>query len=293
MGNEVETELKCLKCGGPFGESTVEGGIVSTPCLACGYVMQGIYCAAVDPQPLWRIRIHWSGKGPTLKEAALLRQFLPKHAHYSIQEVRGLYAGATEWSERMLSKDDMLQLRAAAEARGFQVETEEEGENIVWPKLPMRPITSYGAEFNLSFHPKGAIFATFGELGSQVIIASDRSPTTTETETVDIPLERGVRFLDEIAALDPLGIPNALPSGIDGMTVEGFIREAGGAWKFHAWSPDPRKHPRQHGFILALYQLASDLARQPALIEFLEDLHGYLQAGLPVKVYDGTPRRIR
>jgi hypothetical protein len=283
MGSEPESEAKCPECGGELGPSSVSRGhILSALCLSCGYEFDGTLCPAFERPSLWRIHIHWRGKGPTLKEAALLRQFLPLHAHHSIQQVRDMYASSMDWTARMLSTHAMHELREAAEARGFQVEAEEEEKTVSRLRLPPSPATFYGARFSPSFHEKGLIAATFGESGGTVTITSEHSATT--RETVAIPTGRGLRFLDEIAALDPLGIPDAWELGLDGMTAECLIRQKGGVRKFHAWSPDSQRFPRQHGFLLALHRLALDLSREPALIGFLEDLHEYLQIGLSVSV---------
>ncbi|WP_164010090.1 hypothetical protein [Pyxidicoccus trucidator] len=294
MGSEADEKLTCPRCGGPLGEATVERGYCFAPCLSCDYVMAAPFTAMMPRgvESDWRLSIRWRGESPTLKEAALLRQVLPQLAKDSIQEVRDAYRNTTEWTGRNLSKDTMLQLRAAAEARGFQVESEPEGKNVPRLELPAWPGTFYGVHFSPSFDEKGLIAATFSEAGDTVTIASERNATT--SETVAIPSERGLRFLDELAALDPLGIPDALELGADGITLECLIRQEGGVRRFNAWSPDAQHSPRQHGFVLALYRLAADLAREPALVEFLEQLHGYLgTGGLPVKVFEETPRRIR
>lgn len=132
MTNEYETELRCPRCGGAFGDSTVERGIVSTPCRECGYVMQAIYCAPLplEPQPFWRLCMKWRGSSATLKDAALLRQFIPDFKDLPISQVHQRLGGCSELKLRWLPKRVMRELRDAAEARGFQVEAEPEEEEL-------------------------------------------------------------------------------------------------------------------------------------------------------------------
>ncbi|RKG68329.1 hypothetical protein D7V80_13080 [Corallococcus sp. CA054B] len=103
----------------------------------------------------------------------------------------------------------------------------------------------------------------------------------TGIEISEVPDARGLLFLDAIAKLDPLGIPDAAPGGIDGITLECLIQESRGTRRFLAWSPRPEKEPRQHGFVVALLQLAMDVTREPETVRRLEQVFGYVRADLP------------
>ena len=176
MGDEMETELKCPRCGGEMGEGSVDKGWFSSTCLSCGYEMQGPFCPAVEPQPVWNVRIRWSGETPTLKEAALMRKFLPGFGGMSIQYVRALFEHTPEWKARGVSKQTMLELRTAAESLGFKVEVEEEGKR--WREAqrppPGSPVSLYGVRFEPSFHEEGFILVTFGQARDFISIARDK-----------------------------------------------------------------------------------------------------------------------
>lgn len=135
----------------------------------------------------------------------------------------------------------------------------------------------------------GSITVTFGRAGDFLRIASGA-----HEETVPIPAGLGSRFLHEMAALEPLTIPQP-PSKlmIDGIALLCRVRKEGGSNTFQLQSPRPAKEPRQCGFFVALYQLASDVVREPASVHFLEQFWYFGDSRLPVKVFDESPRRIR
>lgn len=91
-------------------------------------------CPRIDDP--WHVQILWRGPELTLKEAALLRQFLPGCANESIQELRDQYRGTPGWTGRRLPLWQMRELRSAAEARGFKVVTEVETRNVPRLRLP-------------------------------------------------------------------------------------------------------------------------------------------------------------
>lgn len=131
--------------------------------------------------------------------------------------------------------------------------------------------TRYRVRFQPAFHPEAEISISFGPTGDIVTVTSEG-----HSEDAPIPVERGLVFLDELAALDPLGIPNGFEGGIDGIQLNCDIQQSNGAWAFSAWSPFPRHHPRQHGFVSAVLRLASDVTRAPATARLLVSLSSYL-----------------
>jgi hypothetical protein len=131
--------------------------------------------------------------------------------------------------------------------------------------------TWYRVRLHPAFHPEAEISISFGPTGDVVSV-------TSQGHSVDapIPVERGLAFLDELAALDPLGIPPGYEGGIDGIQLNCDIQQSNGTWSFSAWSPSPRHHPRQHGFVSAVLGLASDVTREPATARLLVLLSSYL-----------------
>jgi hypothetical protein len=131
--------------------------------------------------------------------------------------------------------------------------------------------TRYRVRFHSVFHPETEISISFGPTGDVVSVTSKG-----QSMNAPIPVERGLAFLDELAALDPLGIPNGHEGGIDGIQLNCDIQQSNGAWSFSAWSPSSRHHPRQHGFVSAVLKLASDVTREPATAHLLVLLSSYL-----------------
>lgn len=295
----TKEESRCPRCGGLFGEAKieVEWGAprvgISFPCLSCDYVRQAPDADATVELPFsrWRLSLHWSGETASLKEVAFLRQVIPSVCKERISEVRRQLAEGAEWKLDDLSEPAARKLRKEAEALGFTVEVRSQGEDRPRVRLP-RPgsgTTGYCVRLSPSFHAKGYILATFGPAGGAVSIAC--GPST--TESAEVPNARGLRFLEEVTALDPLGIPDASSRGLDGISLECLVQEARGNHQFFAWSPSPDGSPRQHGFVSALFRLAMDVAQEPATVKYLEQVFGYVSEGLPVRVFEETPRRIR
>ena len=224
----------------------------------------------------WRIQILWRGPELTLKEAAFLRQFLPVSANESIQGVRDQFRGFPGWTGRRLSEPDMLELRAAAEARGFRVIAEEEDKHVPRLHLPPPPSAFYGVELSPSFFKNGVLATIFRGSHGTLLIASEIQP---QPECVPIPQERGRRFLEEVARLDPLGMTDTYVRGLDGISLYFRIRHSGEEHGFVTWSPDAHSEPRHHGLVMALFRLATELAQEASSITFLDGIHGSLDAG--------------
>ncbi|QSQ23922.1 hypothetical protein JY651_02755 [Pyxidicoccus parkwayensis] len=227
-----------------------------------------------------------------MKDAALLKQFVPEFTHLSISDVHARLGSAWEWTVDALSESAMRQLRADAEARGFSVEAMSVGAARPRLKLP-RPgsgTVGYCVRFAPAFLEQGHILATFGPAGGAVSIARE----TEVPETFEVPSERARRFLEEVAALDPLGIPDGATTVIvDGLLLECLVQEDRGNHRFFACSPRPDNDPRQYGFVAALTRLAMGAARESRTGTYLERVFGRLGRRLPVKVFEETPRRIR
>jgi len=81
--------------------------------------------------------------------------------------------------------------------------------------------------------------------------------------------------------------------GLDGMRLVGEIRPGAGAEprRFDAWSPHPGD--KLHTYFAALHRVATDVLWADRAVRRLEQLHGYLRLGLPVRDLGGKPRRIR
>lgn len=292
MNDAPEDGLTCPRCGGSFGDSTLERGIVFTPCLQCDHVVEAVCCAPVPGTIAgWRVQVLWHGPELTLKEAALLRKILPHHSNDSIQSVRDRYRGSPAWTtDRTLSHQEMLALRSAAEARGFKVIAEEVDKHVPRLHLPPPPATFHGVELRPSFFEKGLLATIFRGTHGTLVIAHESRP---QAECIPIPRERGRQFLEEVASLDPLGLTDVEVAGTDGISIAYRLRHSGKEHGFVAWSPSADRAPRHSALVLALFRLATELAREAGSITFLEGIHGYLDAGLPAKVFEETPRRIR
>lgn len=81
--------------------------------------------------------------------------------------------------------------------------------------------------------------------------------------------------------------------GLDGMRLVGEIRAGTGVEprRFDAWSPAPGD--ALHTYFAALHRVAIDVLWADRAVRRLEQLHGYLRLGLPVRDLGGKPRRIR
>lgn len=242
--------------------------------------------------PAWRLSIRWSGETASMKDASFLRDFVPEFRQLSISDVHRALGNAWQWTREELSKSEMYELRSYAEAHGFTVDVMSDG--TTWPRLrlpmPGSGTAAYCVRLAPAFHERGHILATFGRGGGAVSIVRESG----REETAEVPDELGLRFLDEVAALDPLRIPNGSTCVIaDGMSLECLVQEGRVNHRFFGDSPDPAIDPRQRGFAAALCRLAMDLAREPGTQLFLERVLVSDDRGLPVRVFEETPRRIR
>ena len=82
--------------------------------------------------------------------------------------------------------------------------------------------------------------------------------------------------------------------GLDGCTFTCSVQHPDGRKHvFTAWSPDREHSPQQHAFISSVYRVAWEAARNPETVAVLEQLFGYFDGGLPARVIQGEPLRVR
>jgi hypothetical protein len=137
-------------------------------------------------QYFWRLRVLWDTRGPTAKQAALLRQFVPEFSGRSIAEVSEWLAGASSREWRMLDTEAARRLRQEAEARGFRAEAVQEGlddpaiasvRSLMQAHRDSHPEAArYGISFHPSFHEAGYILVTLGPGASQAAARSGHTP---------------------------------------------------------------------------------------------------------------------
>lgn len=151
-----------------------------------------------------------------------------------------------------------------------------------------------------SFHPEVLLRASEGPNGTTFRLNTftsslwyselGRKPDRVR-EAVPVPTESAERFWDALEALAPLTIPDGRRVGLDGMTTHARYRRDDATSSFEAWSPSPDSH--QWEFIRSIYDLGWEVVREHASIERLEQLHGYLHLGLPVRLVEGAVRCMR
>ncbi len=111
------------------------------------------------------------------------------------------------------------------------------------------------------------------------------------TETVALEQGVGDTFWRDAEELQPLVTNDRDEVGLDGMTIDASYCTASRAHSFSTWSPS--KDSQQHQYVLLLYRLAWESLAEQTSIESLEQLHVYLDLGLPARVIEESPRRIR
>lgn len=99
--------------------------------------------------------------------------------------------------------------------------------------------------------------------------------------------------LAALASVDRVALlaPRAL--GLDGIALRGEIADAGGTLSFAAWSPTAAREGAPHAFFAALHGIATASADDEAARVLFEQLHGYLDLGLPARDLGGSPRCVR
>lgn len=110
-------------------------------------------------------------------------------------------------------------------------------------------------------------------------------------ETLKIDEPDGERFWRAIHALEPMSIPSTGTFGIDGMSIRASYHQADLSNSFTAWGPAPESP--QGRFVGELFGLAWKLHTSKLAIERLEQLHGYLRLGLPVRWIESDVKCVR
>ena len=110
-------------------------------------------------------------------------------------------------------------------------------------------------------------------------------------EAIHVVPERAICFWDSIEGLSPQTIRDEKTIGVDGMLTYARWRRGEVTSSFEAWSPSPDS--QQGKFIRRIYDLGWQLVRERVSIERLEQLHGYLRLGLPVRLIEGKVRCLR
>src|SRR5262249_31809088 len=143
-----------------------------------------------------------------------------------------------------------------------------------------------------SFHPEVLLQVADGPSGTTFRLATctsslwhslmepGRWPGRTEESAV-VPPERAARFWATLDALDPQAVRDSAAVGLDGMSTRCSWRRGEAMTSFEAWSPAPDS--RHGAFIRQVYDLGWEPVRERLSIERLEQLHGYLGLGLPVR----------
>lgn len=148
-----------------------------------------------------------------------------------------------------------------------------------------------------AFHATTLISARFGAVASLRLAsllrpwAPDDPPVIDEAEATLSPAQATAlrQVLD--ACAPALDAPDER-RGLDGMTVVYEIADGDAPpRRSTAWSPEPGD-PR-HTYLAAVHATATEVLRDEQAQRTLEQLHGYLDLGLPVRDHGGAPRRLQ
>jgi hypothetical protein len=149
-----------------------------------------------------------------------------------------------------------------------------------------------------SFHPETLLRATGGPNGTTfrlVTVASSMWWHTDEGTQGKLPErlqeialvshESALIFWASIDALKPAAIQSGDSFGVDGMSVQATYRQGDLVVSFDTWCPDAGSPDGM--FVHLLYDLAWEFLKEPTSIDRLEQLHSYLDLGLPVRLLSG------
>jgi hypothetical protein len=147
-----------------------------------------------------------------------------------------------------------------------------------------------------SFHGTTLITARFGatstlRLASQVgPWREDEPPVIHEAEATLSP-QHAAALRGELEACVPgLDAPDTRV-GLDGMTVIFEITDGGARRRIAAWSP--KVGDARHTYLARLHATATEVLRDELAQRTLEQLHVYLDLGLPARDHGGAPRRLQ
>lgn len=116
------------------------------------------------------------------------------------------------------------------------------------------------------------------------------SPTRLQESTVVSP-DRALQFWELIENLKPETIRPEGSFGCDGMSVFVTFQRREMTSSFETWSPEPMSPPGK--LVGLIYGLAREVMNVRSSIERLEQLHTYLNIGLPARIIEGNVRCLR
>lgn len=151
-----------------------------------------------------------------------------------------------------------------------------------------------------SFHPEARLRVVERADGTMVRLCSldaqlwaaeaGQAPRKFEESAV-VPAASAERFWAALSMLAPLDLAPEIAWGLDGMTITATYQQRDAQNQFLIWSPEPRSPEGE--FVGVIYRLAWEFLTGDASIRRLEQLHGYLDLGLPARLINGPVRRLR
>jgi anti-anti-sigma regulatory factor len=138
-------------------------------------------------------------------------------------------------------------------------------------------------------HPESTTFrlATF----TSSLLYSGESHVLRAQELREVAPKSAVQFWQSIEGMGPDKIKDETAIGADGMTVCATFSQGGSTTTFRAWSPGLASEVGK--FVNLLYVLAWDVLKDRTSIERLEQLHGYMEIGLPARFVAGNVTTLR
>jgi hypothetical protein len=148
-----------------------------------------------------------------------------------------------------------------------------------------------------AFHPAALISARAGATPSLRLAAQLRPwadgdpPVIHEAATMLSPAQAEGLWTTLAACVPGLDAPDDR-RGLDGITAVFELAEgAAPPRRITAWSPEPGD--ARHTYLATLHALARAVLLDEIAQRTLEQLHGYLELGLPARDHGGTPRRLQ
>jgi hypothetical protein len=111
------------------------------------------------------------------------------------------------------------------------------------------------------------------------------------TERVILAQSQTEKIWSQIEHLQPQSIESGTDVGLDGMSIDAAYSTPATTHSFTTWGPT--EDSPLGAFVVSLYELAWETLKDDVSIERLEQLHGYLHLGLPCRVINESPRRLR
>jgi hypothetical protein len=110
-------------------------------------------------------------------------------------------------------------------------------------------------------------------------------------EVTVVPQETASKFWDSVRKLKPMTFQSEDGLGCDGMSVSATYREGEKVTCFETWCPTQASPLGR--FVHLIYDLAWPVLNEQWSIARLENLHGYLDRGLPARLLSGEVRTLR